>query len=232
MIHVGKYFIKAVPNILTLGNLALGFYSLKLIYHGNYSLAVTLIIVCMFLDCLDGKVARKFNAVSSLGKELDSLSDMVSFGAVPAILTWTIFPFESSLMGLALILFVVCGAYRLARFNVEDVNNSYFIGFPITTAGGLLALISFYMEAFSPVIFTALIVILSFSMVSNIPFYSAKNLNRSKTLMISFFGIVFIVSLILPSILVVLIALYFLSGLLKHMKVKLLQIIICTKHFL
>jgi len=91
------------------------------------------------IDRYDGKIARKFNAVSLIGKELDSLADLVSFGVAPAILIWKL---SLSSLGIIsyvfLLIFPICGAFRLARFNVTDFKNVY-TGIPITIAGSLLA---------------------------------------------------------------------------------------------
>ncbi len=213
------YAVKAVPNVITFTNLILGFFSIKLAFEGAYKMAVTFIILSMFLDFLDGKAARKLKAVSSLGRELDSLSDIVSFGVAPSILIWIIFPFQPNLLGISLVFFLACGAYRLARFNLKGdkakkAETDHFSGFPITAAGGLLALMSLYKEILPPTFLFCLIILLSISMVSNIPFISLKYLNKFKTDYIPFmlFFATFIFSVMQPSILTVILSLYFLSG--------------------
>jgi len=130
-----------VPNILTLSNLLLGMLSLIYTLNGNYKAAAFTILLSTVLDRMDGKVARAWRVSSEFGKELDSLADLVSFGVAPAILV-----FVASLqqpMGVAgfmvAVTFAVCGAIRLARFNILNISD-YFLGMPITIAGGLMAI--------------------------------------------------------------------------------------------
>lgn len=132
----------SIPNIFTFINLSLGIISIILCIKNDFILSGVCILAAALLDRYDGKIARCINATSMLGKELDSLSDLVSFGVAPAVLCWNI-----SLMGLGIIgylillLFPICGAYRLARFNVTQFEDVY-VGVPITIAGSLSAFIS------------------------------------------------------------------------------------------
>jgi CDP-diacylglycerol---serine O-phosphatidyltransferase len=129
-----------IPNIFTFINLACGMLSILSTLTSNYITAAVLIILAGIIDRYDGMVARKFNAESPLGKELDSLADLVSFGAAPAVLSWGVFLNSYGLIGYIItILFPIAGAYRLARYNVTTFSN-VFMGVPITIAGGLMAL--------------------------------------------------------------------------------------------
>lgn len=108
-------------------------------------MATLLVFVAIILDGADGWAARKLHAQSEFGKVLDSLSDIITFGAAPAyILYEAVFHELSPALGWGItILFPVCGALRLARFNVQNGMKRYFVGLPIPAAGGMLALLSF-----------------------------------------------------------------------------------------
>lgn len=130
----------SIPNIFTFINLSLGIISIILCFEKKIITASLFIILAAFIDRYDGKIARKFNAVSLIGKELDSLSDLVSFGVAPAILAFELSLSELGIIGYAfLLVFPICGAFRLARFNVSDFKNVY-TGIPITLAGSFIAL--------------------------------------------------------------------------------------------
>ncbi|WP_158212271.1 CDP-diacylglycerol--serine O-phosphatidyltransferase [Natranaerobius trueperi] len=209
--------IQAIPSVITLGNLLLGFFSIILAINGEYRWVVSLIIICMFLDFLDGKAARWLDVASPFGKELDSLSDIVSFGVAPAVLTFMILPYHFYWVVLNLILFLVCGACRLARFNVEGKNQNQFTGFPITTAGGLLALVSYYNNILPPVILFTIIITLSIQMVGCVPFSSLKgsNIQQShyfKLLSLTFVFLSGVVSILYPFIMAIVLGIYYLSG--------------------
>jgi CDP-diacylglycerol--serine O-phosphatidyltransferase len=130
-----------IPNILTFMNLAFGIMALLATTEGQYLNAGLFILGAGLIDRYDGRIARLLNAESPLGKELDSLSDLVSFGVAPAILAYFMFDLiDLSFLGLIpVILFPVAGAYRLARYNSSSFNG-VFMGVPITIAGCMLAL--------------------------------------------------------------------------------------------
>lgn len=130
-----------IPNILTFMNLAFGIMALLATTEGQYLNAGLFILGAGLIDRYDGRIARLLNAESPLGKELDSLSDLVSFGVAPAILAYFMFDLiDFSFLGLIpVILFPVAGAYRLARYNSSNFNG-VFMGVPITIAGCMLAL--------------------------------------------------------------------------------------------
>ena len=135
-----------LPNILTLGGVCLGISSIKFSIDGNFSLAVTLILFASILDALDGRIARLIKGTSEFGKELDSLTDFVSFGIAPVFVLyfWELNNYGKLGWAIALI-YSVCCVLRLARFNLtknendHEWKNNFFEGVP-SPAGGLLIL--------------------------------------------------------------------------------------------
>ena len=106
---------RLIPNAVTMVNLALGFISLFLTKEGMYNEAAYAIFGAMIMDGMDGRLARRFKATSDFGKELDSLSDLVSFGVAPALLAYSVQLYHWRYVGLLLaVSFALCGAYRLA----------------------------------------------------------------------------------------------------------------------
>ena len=135
-----------LPNILTLGGVCLGISSIKFSIDGNFSLAVTLILCAAILDALDGRIARLIKGTSDFGKELDSLTDFVSFGIAPAFLLYFWELNNYGKLGWAItLIYSVCCVLRLARFNLTKIDkqqewkNNFFEGIP-SPAGGLLIL--------------------------------------------------------------------------------------------
>lgn len=165
-------FKKMIPNIFTFLNLAFGMMSILLTLTGNEKSAAVMILCGAFVDRYDGKIARKINVESDLGKELDSLSDLISFGAAPAVLCWSTFLSNYGVIGYIIsILFPIAGAYRLARFNVTEAKGVY-TGIPITIAGSFMAfdiLISLMLISHDT-ISTLLMIFLAYLMVSNFKF--------------------------------------------------------------
>ena len=181
-----------LPNILTLGGVCLGISSIKFSIDGNFSLAVTLILFAAILDALDGRIARLIKGTSEFGKELDSLTDFVSFGIAPVFILyfWELKTYGKLGWAIALI-YSVCCVLRLARFNLTKVENhqewknNFFEGVP-SPAGGMLILMpliyeltdfsfNFEMKKFTPFL-TILIALL---LVSKIPTLSFKKISIS-----------------------------------------------------
>lgn len=161
-----------VPCFLTMSNLFIGILALLVSFDGRYQYAALLIILAALLDRADGKVARHLNVASDFGKELDSLSDLVSFGVAPAVLVWALSLNQYGKLGYLLAAaFPISGAYRLARFNVTEFVG-VFQGIPITMAGGLLSLavLANYRMEFNTWIYPIIILVLSFLMISKIRF--------------------------------------------------------------
>ena len=134
--------IYLVPNFVTTANLFCGFYAIISTLHQEFVVAAWAILAAGVFDMLDGRIARMAKATSQFGVEYDSLSDLLSFGAAPAVLLyqWALEPFER-LGWLAAFLFLACGALRLARFNVSSaiLPKNYFQGLPIPIAAGMVA---------------------------------------------------------------------------------------------
>jgi CDP-diacylglycerol---serine O-phosphatidyltransferase len=127
-------------NLITLTNLSLGGFSVIATLHDQMNLSLLLIFIAALTDRLDGMAARKLNIESELGKQLDSMSDIISFGVAPALLIYTAVLNEFAFPGIFFTIFYIgCGAFRLARFNISD-NTGYFTGLPITAAGCLMTL--------------------------------------------------------------------------------------------
>jgi CDP-diacylglycerol--serine O-phosphatidyltransferase len=144
--------------------------SIMFTFTNNLSLSAIMILCAAFVDRYDGRIARRINAESILGKELDSLADLISFGAAPAILSWSIFLIGYGIIGYIItIAFPIAGAFRLARYNVSTFDN-VFSGIPITIAGSLLAIYNLVSIHFIEpnIISLVIIILLSFLMVSNI----------------------------------------------------------------
>jgi len=135
-----------IPNVFTFINLSCGIISILSVMNDKYELSAIFILLAGLVDRYDGRIARFLDVSSDLGKELDSLADLVSFGVAPSILVFILFNLESfgpkGLLGfIILLLFPICGAYRLARFNTAQFDG-VFTGVPITIVGCFIALIS------------------------------------------------------------------------------------------
>ncbi|HZG72556.1 MAG TPA: CDP-diacylglycerol--serine O-phosphatidyltransferase [Chondromyces sp.] len=168
--HVLDLTIKKIKsqtaNVLTLGNLALGGFSVLMTINAEYQLSLLLIFIAALADRFDGLVARRMNIESELGKQLDSMCDIISFGVAPALLIYSSTLSEFSFPGAFFTVFYIgCGAFRLARFNIME-NNGYFQGLPITAAGCLLTLSYLGLPYFPPHSYIYILIILSFLMVS------------------------------------------------------------------
>lgn len=167
-----------IPNVFTFINLSCGVLSLLSTLNNNFLLSAFLILLAGLVDRYDGRVARFLQVSSDLGKELDSLADLVSFGVAPSILIFTLFSLNEfgpfGLFGYAILLaFPICGAFRLARYNTSDFDG-VFRGIPITIAGCFMALFAlivtyFFKASDVPAIIPAILMILgAYLMVSNI----------------------------------------------------------------
>lgn len=181
----------AVPSFFTLMNLFSGFVSVVIASQGNLKLAAFLIVLAAMFDALDGVMARLANATSEFGLELDSISDVVSFGVAPGFLAWQYAFQDLQMTGVILAaLPALCGAVRLARYNVDnkEVVLDRFRGLPIPAQAIMIS--SFVLtfldqkELFLVFewgvssVFVPLLVLLSFLMVSTIPFDKLPKLDR------------------------------------------------------
>lgn len=170
---------KSIPNLFTVGNLFLGVLSIILAFNDRADGAALLVIIAMLLDGLDGRVARALNVQSEFGKELDSLSDVISFGVAPAFIMYqAAFSTDVSepLAWIITAIFPICGALRLARFNVIEGIPGYFIGLPIPAAGGVLATLALFDKDVNVYLLLLATLALSYLMVSNIKYPNFKKL--------------------------------------------------------
>jgi len=210
-----------LPTLFTAGNIFLGYLSIIRTFHGamahatnpaqtalDIEMAAKTIGFSFILDGLDGRIARMTNTTSEFGRELDSLADIISFGMAPAILAY-VWGVYFAIPGLAqntgdqlertglfvVFLFLVCGAARLARFNIQKnpvpknpgaPHRKYFVGLPIPAAAGIVASIV-YASGSAPLtnliwsgLWLALLGLLSFLMVSTWRYWSFKELNPGK----------------------------------------------------
>jgi CDP-diacylglycerol--serine O-phosphatidyltransferase len=195
--------IYLLPNAFTTGALFCGFYAIVAAMNQRFEHACWAVFIAMILDALDGRIARLTNTQSEFGAQYDSLSDMVSFGAAPALVIY-----EWSLRGLGklgwIAAFVYCAgaALRLARFNtnIEVVDKRFFQGLPSPAAAALV--VGFIMMMTDPDINVSsrqvdwvswfIAVFAGLTMVSNVPFYSFKDVNFRKSVP---FIVVFLIAL-------------------------------------
>lgn len=181
-----KKGIYVLPNLFTTANLFCGFYSAIASMKGMYEIAAVAILIAAVLDGLDGRIARITHTTSKFGAEYDSLCDLVTFGVAPALLVynWSLIAY-GKWGWLAAFLFCVCGALRLARFNVQVgvIDSRVFNGLPIPGGAAAVAtgiLLYYYMGGegrFSELPVMVGVVALSLFMVSSIKYYSFKDLN-------------------------------------------------------
>ena len=181
-----------LPNILTLAGVCLGISSIKFSIDGNYSLAVIFIILAAVLDALDGRIARLIKGTSEFGKELDSLTDFVSFGIAPVFILYFWELNKYGKLGWAItLIYSVCCVLRLVRFNLTKVDNkqlwksNYFEGVP-SPAGGILILMPLFFELSDlNLVFNIknltpyLTVLIAILLVSKIPTLSLKKISIS-----------------------------------------------------
>jgi CDP-diacylglycerol--serine O-phosphatidyltransferase len=177
----GTYLI---PNLITTGSLFAGFFAIVASINGRFESAALAILVALVLDGLDGRLARLTKTTSGFGLQYDSLSDLVAFGVAPALLVylWALKGF-GRFGWVAAFLYVVCGALRLARFNVQtgSIDPRYFNGLPIPAAAAFVATgVLFYLNLgdwpyLRHIYVLVMIYVLSFLMVSNLKFFSFKS---------------------------------------------------------
>ena len=190
-----------LPNILTLIGVCIGLTSIKFAFDGKFELSIVAVIVAGIIDGLDGRIARLIKGTSKVGKELDSLTDVISFGVAPAFIMYFWSMSEIGRLGwLISIIYVVCVALRLARFNVNSEaepswRDNFFEGIP-SPAGGILVLMPLIysfseIQFFKPnyqVIVPILFIFVSILLISKIPTYSLKKIvvPRSATIFLLF----------------------------------------------
>lgn len=190
MVRKRRKGIYILPNLFTLAALFGGFFAIVMAMNDRFDMAAIGVFCAMVLDSLDGRVARMTNTQSAFGEQMDSLSDMVSFGAAPALISY-----EWALKGLgrwgwvAAFVYCACAALRLARFNVNTtvVDKRYFQGLPSPAAAALVTGFIWIMtelEIAGPTVAWPMFVLALYAgltMVSNVPFYSFKDIQMKKS---------------------------------------------------
>jgi CDP-diacylglycerol--serine O-phosphatidyltransferase len=178
-----------IPNLITLLALCMGLTAIRMGIEARYELGVAAIVAAAVLDSLDGRVARLLKSTSRFGAELDSLADFVNFGVAPAVLlyNWCLVDLKSA-GWIGVLAFSLCGALRLARFNVAldrplpAWTNNFFVGMP-APAGAITLLLPLYIDYLGiaetrsltlPILFYTGII--AFLMVSRVPTFSAKSI--------------------------------------------------------
>ena len=182
--------IYVLPNLFTLAALFGGFYAMVMAIDGRFEQAAIGVFCAMVLDSLDGRIARMTNTQSAFGEQMDSLSDMVSFGAAPALIAYV---WALNTLGrwgwIGAFVYCACAALRLARFNVNTtvVDKRFFQGLPSPAAAALVAGFIWLMTdagidgievrwyAFAATLYAGL------TMVTNVPFYSFKDVQMKKS---------------------------------------------------
>jgi len=217
--------IYVLPNLFTLAALFGGFYAIVMAMNGNFELASIGVFCAMVLDSLDGRVARMTNTQSAFGEQMDSLADMVSFGAAPALISY-----EWALKGIgrwgwmAAFVYCACAALRLARFNVNTsvVDKRYFQGLPSPAAAALVMGFIWLMNELgysgADVVWLCFVLCMyaGLTMVTNVPFYSFKDVQMRRSVP---FAVIVLLALVIaiinlhpPTVLFLLFVVYGLSG--------------------
>jgi len=254
----------ALPTLFTAGNLLLGFLAIMESFRGamdfalnipeatrHFELAAIYIGISVFVDGLDGRIARMTNTVSEFGRELDSLADVISFGIAPGVLAftwgvqfvdWTILPDPNMSVQLqrgtyfVTFLYLLCGASRLARFNISvnpvpknpgRPDRKYFVGLPIPAAAGMVAAVVYALDSqpiriwYAAVLWMALIGLLAFLMVCTWRYRSFKDFNllspRSFKSVITLGSFIYLLTNFSQPVLLALATVYVASGILVRL---------------
>ena len=220
-----KKGIYVLPNLFTTASLFAGYYSIIASLQDKFVIAAVAILVSLVLDGLDGRIARITNTTSKFGAEYDSLADLVAFGVAPSLLAYNwAMSFYGKWGWLAAFIFVVCGALRLARYNIQIgiIESKVFNGLPIPAAASAVAITVLFFDyagakgKFHDPYLLFFIVVLSLLMVSNIKYYSGKDMKlfvRKPFMSFFLLVILLIVIVALPEIMAFVIILgYTISG--------------------
>jgi len=196
--------LSLIPSLFTIGNIFCGCFSIISALKGHFDNAAIAIGIGAVLDGLDGRIARMTKTTSDFGLELDSLADVVSFGVAPAILafSWGLSTFDGVQADIvkhvtqfgwfATFAFVLCGALRLARFNIQSKKpqetgpKRFFVGLPIPAAAGMVASIVHFLKdpimlVGSALLWYFLVTAVAFLMISTVRYYSFKDLDMAKS---------------------------------------------------
>ncbi|MEB3767095.1 CDP-diacylglycerol--serine O-phosphatidyltransferase [Acinetobacter sp. MD2] len=216
------------PNLITTAALLSGFYSIISSMDGQYLHAIYAIFVAALLDGLDGRVARAIGAQSAFGEQFDSLSDLIAFGLAPAILMYSWSVHGLGRIGLACcFVYTACAAFRLARFNVQIgvVDKRYFIGIASPLAAILVICMVWVSRDYNyifpktdhavEIFYAAFMVIVGLLMISNMKYYSFKQMDRKRVPFVFMLPVVLILAAItynIPIGILTISVLYVLSG--------------------
>ncbi len=172
---------KMLPSVFTVGNLLLGMTAVLLCLQGYDRWAAIVVLAGMVVDGLDGRLARMLGVESDFGRELDSLADIVTFGAAPAVIMYEAQLHTLGLFGGAVaMLFPVAGAVRLARFNIS-ARARHFVGLPITAAGAIMAAFTLYRELVPTDWLPVVSLVVMFLMVSRVRYPNFKKAGLPRT---------------------------------------------------
>jgi CDP-diacylglycerol--serine O-phosphatidyltransferase len=192
-----------LPSLFTVGNIFCGYYSILSTIQGNYVYASYAIGIAIILDMIDGRIARLTNSSSDFGLQLDSLADVISFGIAPSLLVlfWGLSAVDPRLAWTATFTFTICGAMRLARFNIQAEELKHFVGLPIPAGGGTVAaIVHFFGDPITnPIganLMVAAVFFLAFLMISTIRYSSLKHLTLGRKSHFSILVIALLVALI------------------------------------
>lgn len=181
--RIGIYLL---PNLLTTAGLFAGFYAIVVALRGDFNLSAIMLFIAMIMDGLDGRIARLTHTQSAFGAEYDSLSDMVCFGIVPALVIFIWLLHNLGNLGwLISFIYVAAGALRLARFNTQiaTADKRYFQGLSITPSAGLVASIVWLGNkygmsgTFLTIVIALITILIAVLMVSNVRYHSFKQID-------------------------------------------------------
>jgi len=217
-----KKGIYIFPSLFTCGNMSFGILSILSSVDGQFINAAWFLIGALACDILDGRIARMTNTTSDFGMQLDSLSDLISFGVAPAMMVYMLVLDKMGKIGVAIaVLFVLCSALRLARFNVLAQSgevHKHFVGLPTPASAGVIISFVLSYELLGPAelslniktipqvmelmptffkIMPVVVVVLSFLMVSNIPYISFKRIKLSKVRTIELLALLIVLILLI-----------------------------------
>jgi CDP-diacylglycerol--serine O-phosphatidyltransferase len=240
-----KKGIYVIPTLFTCGNMAFGFLSIMMSVRGEFSIAAWFLVCAIACDMLDGRIARLTKTTSEFGVQMDSLSDLVSFGIAPAAMIYLSALTGLEKIGLAIaVLYVLCSALRLAKFNVmaqDGQVHKHFSGLPTPASAGVI--ISFVLShelinSANPImhfkiipalakiipacfeLMPYIVVALSLLMVSNVPYFSFKKMTFSKPKRLGLFVLIllmiFLVLAFPQNMFFIIFFVYALSGILTY----------------
>jgi CDP-diacylglycerol--serine O-phosphatidyltransferase len=238
--------IYVLPTLFTCGNMSFGFLSILTSFDGYFTRAAWFLVFAIACDMLDGRIARMTKTTSEFGVQMDSLSDLVSFGLAPSVMMYMLVLNTMGKIGIAIaILFVLCSALRLAKFNVmsqEGVVHKTFVGLPTPASAGVIMSFVLSYELLDPsgqaltfktipllmrsmpIFFQAMpivMIVLSFLMVSNVPYWSFKKIKlqspKAMRLMLMIIVMVLLILVFPQNIFFILFSVYALSGLLLYL---------------